>query len=144
MACRITTILTIFLALLTRPHLVLGDIFQKNVTVDDTNGDQSTGAQVTYTPSENWSLGPSCPDCDAHPDPSQMLDGTWHDTTFIPGETQSQGLNASITFNGKLCSFIQYLHDDDLVRHRCSCVRFLCHFSLFGDTRWERGHDVLH
>lgn len=95
MACRITTILTVFLTLSTRPYLVLGDFNRINVTVDDADN------QITYTPSEHWAVGQTCTDCSAHPDVSQMFDQTWHDTSFIPGSSQTQGINASITFNGE-------------------------------------------
>ncbi|KAI5117137.1 hypothetical protein M0805_008256 [Coniferiporia weirii] len=56
-----------------------------NVTVDDQNGDQKTGAMPTYSPVSVWNQGANCSHCKARPDPSLALDSTWHDTTANPG-----------------------------------------------------------
>ncbi|EJD35777.1 hypothetical protein AURDEDRAFT_175174 [Auricularia subglabra TFB-10046 SS5] len=52
-----------------------------NVTIDDTLGDDLTGQKPFY--SAGWTprsvAGPPCPDCKANPDPTLVLDGTWHD-----------------------------------------------------------------
>lgn len=52
----------------------------RNVTVDDQLGDESTGRQVSY--SGSWSQGSTCDSCLLKPDPSKVLDGTWHDSTY--------------------------------------------------------------
>ncbi|TFK57566.1 hypothetical protein OE88DRAFT_1641182 [Heliocybe sulcata] len=74
-----------------------------NVTVDDTDGDSLTGAQVSYSPADAWNVGQECVGCTAHPDPNQTYMGTWHDTTFIPATSATPTSNIvslSVPFNG--------------------------------------------
>ena len=51
-----------------------------NITVDDTD------TRISYTPSTLWSQGSDCSSCDIKLDPNQTFGGTWHDTTYTPGE----------------------------------------------------------
>ena len=81
----------------------------KNVTVDDTKGDEVTGGQITYSPASSWNLGASCSGCTAHIQANQTYDGTWHDGTYYPvgasgAKNPGQTLTAEYTFNGK-CLF---------------------------------------
>ncbi|KAI0327006.1 hypothetical protein GY45DRAFT_1257860 [Cubamyces sp. BRFM 1775] len=69
-----------------------------NVTIDDTLGDRSNGAQITYEPDSLWNIGQNCSACTAHPDPSLVLDGTWHDGTTEAGSDEL--LTATVGFNG--------------------------------------------
>ncbi|KAL1952298.1 hypothetical protein VTO73DRAFT_1447 [Trametes versicolor] len=74
-----------------------------NVTIDDTFGDESNGNQISYEPSTLWSVGQNCAGCTAHPDPTLVLNGTWHDSTY--NETQNndpsvQVSTAAAVFNG--------------------------------------------
>ncbi|KAL5523488.1 hypothetical protein ACEPAG_7661 [Sanghuangporus baumii] len=55
-----------------------------NVTIDDTNGDAVTGAQITYNPAPAWQAGQSCQNCTAKLDGNQAYDGTWHDASYNP------------------------------------------------------------
>ncbi|KAI0346980.1 hypothetical protein BDW22DRAFT_1351313 [Trametopsis cervina] len=55
-----------------------------NRTIDDQNGDEVTGAQVTYSPTQMWSQGNGCGGCSTKPDASQALDETWHDGSRTP------------------------------------------------------------
>ncbi|KZT23802.1 hypothetical protein NEOLEDRAFT_1179793 [Neolentinus lepideus HHB14362 ss-1] len=74
-----------------------------NITVDDTSGDPTTGAQVAYFPAGVWNVGQDCVGCTAHPDPSQMYMGTWHDATFVPAtgdDPNSTVVSLSVPFNG--------------------------------------------
>lgn len=72
-----------------------------NVSIDDTDGDPITGQKIIYD-SPTWSFGPSCEDCEAIPTPaSSAFLGTWHDTTFLPGN----GLvSATALFTGDFTS----------------------------------------
>ncbi|KLO18721.1 hypothetical protein SCHPADRAFT_935981 [Schizopora paradoxa] len=70
----------------------------QNVSIDDTNGDEMTGRQITYNPANKWSLGPSCQTCEAKVSPaSEAFDQTWHDTSFIKGGPL---ISASAIFTG--------------------------------------------
>ncbi|KAI0336251.1 hypothetical protein GY45DRAFT_1333291 [Cubamyces sp. BRFM 1775] len=69
-----------------------------NVTIDDTYGDQTNGAQVTYAPPDAWNVGQSCAACTAHPDPTLAHNGSWHDGTVGAGSTQL--LTATARFEG--------------------------------------------
>ena len=63
-----------------------------NVTVDDAGLDPLTGATFSYSPTDHWSQGNGCEQCQAQLDPSQVHGGTWHDTTYdalTPIETAS-------------------------------------------------------
>lgn len=65
-----------------------------NRTIDDQNGDSVSGAKPTYAPSidpaSNWTQGADCTSCFLLPnkviDVSQAFDGTWHDSTYHPGD----------------------------------------------------------
>jgi len=69
-----------------------------NITIDDTNGDSVTGNTFNYEPPATWSVGLQCTNCEAHLDPSQTFDGTWHDTSAFPNSTVIP--SASVTFTG--------------------------------------------
>ncbi|EMD35148.1 hypothetical protein CERSUDRAFT_116622 [Gelatoporia subvermispora B] len=62
-----------------------------NVTIDDYYGDPVTGEQFSY--SDSWVVGPQCNECLVAPDPSQLYNGTWHDTN-------EPGMSASVMFPG--------------------------------------------
>lgn len=83
------------------PHVLLffPSVFAAlvTVTVDDTNG-----GQISYNPSGDWSFGPSCTNCLAHPDASQAFDGTWRDTTYVP--SIGTVLTAELSFTGSAVS----------------------------------------
>ena len=76
----------------------------RNVTVDDTRGDELTGGQIVYNPPSSWQLGQNCTNCTAKLDPSGAFDSTWHDATYFPvGAAEAdagQFPTASYTFNG--------------------------------------------
>lgn len=85
----------------------------RNVTVDDTNGDEATGNQIIYQPADIWQLGQSCTNCTAKLDPNQAYDSTWHDSSYFPPGTSAfdsgQFPNASYTFNGESIVHLQVL-----------------------------------
>ncbi|KAJ7118945.1 hypothetical protein C8R44DRAFT_922769, partial [Mycena epipterygia] len=57
-----------------------------NRTIDDQSGDSVSGVLPTYSPARFWQQGSSCTSCRFHPDPSQVFDHTWHDSSQFPGE----------------------------------------------------------
>lgn len=66
-----------------------------NFTIDDTIGDSHTGFIPTYSPSDKWALGQQCTGCNIHSgttsdtiDVQQVFDGTWHDSTYHPGDPE--------------------------------------------------------
>ncbi|KAJ6626894.1 hypothetical protein B0H10DRAFT_1941511 [Mycena sp. CBHHK59/15] len=63
-----------------------------NVTIDDTKGDSLTGASVSYDPPDAWNSAASCnsPSCTAQPDPTRLVDETWHESQPRP-LTSTQG-----------------------------------------------------
>jgi len=69
----------------------------QNISIDDTNGDPMTKLHIQYNPPSFWSFGPSCQDCEAHLNSSEVFNQTWHDTTFLPNGPL---LSASATFTG--------------------------------------------
>ncbi|KAJ3557687.1 hypothetical protein NM688_g1338 [Phlebia brevispora] len=71
-----------------------------NVTVDDNGPDPLTGLSITYAPNGEWSFGPNCTTCDAKPDPTKVLDGTWHDVSFFPTVDANVLQTATLVFNG--------------------------------------------
>ena len=77
----------------------------RNVTVDDTRGDELTGGQIIYNPPSKWQLGQSCSNCTAELDASKAFDSTWHDASYFPVGSgvadAGQYPTASYTFNGE-------------------------------------------
>lgn len=65
-----------------------------NRTIDDENGDSVTGVKPVYLPTvdpdSNWQQGATCTSCHLLPkrdiDLLQTIDGTWHDSTYTPGD----------------------------------------------------------
>ncbi|RPD64701.1 hypothetical protein L226DRAFT_518689 [Lentinus tigrinus ALCF2SS1-7] len=70
-----------------------------NITIDDANGDASTGLKPQYSPLSAWSQGSTCPRCHItqHADAAQAFEGTWHDSTYHPGQPPNI---VQMTFNG--------------------------------------------
>ncbi|KAJ7625525.1 hypothetical protein FB45DRAFT_67865 [Roridomyces roridus] len=66
-----------------------------NRTIDDTYGDLVTGAMPFYAPASAWNPS-NCTGCFVQPDPSQLLNGTRHDST-ARGATSSVTLQFSGT-----------------------------------------------
>jgi len=91
-----------------------------NVTIDDKFDDPQTGIQLVYLPPGAWNNGTkSCSGCIAHVDPSQLYNGTWHESTFNPqpsnnGSKSSQIQTASVAFNGSaLYVYCAIAHSSD-------------------------------
>jgi hypothetical protein len=77
----------------------------RNITIDDENGDEKTGAQPVYQPGASWSLGSACPDCWVKPKSTNVTDGTWHDTTAF----NSTPSTVTVQFIGKISIWYRYL-----------------------------------
>ncbi|KAI0756227.1 hypothetical protein C8Q80DRAFT_15905 [Daedaleopsis nitida] len=69
-----------------------------NVTIDDRDGDSRTGQYPEYDPPGGWAQGANCGGCQARPDPSKALHGTWHDTTQHPQDPTPRTI--TISFSG--------------------------------------------
>ncbi|RPD64704.1 hypothetical protein L226DRAFT_528922 [Lentinus tigrinus ALCF2SS1-7] len=70
-----------------------------NRTIDDELGDLVTGTKPLYFPEGVWNQGMSCTICNIGPsqvDLSQTFDGTWHDATYFPGQSDLE-VHASFT-----------------------------------------------
>ncbi|KIY45712.1 hypothetical protein FISHEDRAFT_76260 [Fistulina hepatica ATCC 64428] len=87
--------LGVLLVLLVVARQVLADTLY-NITFDD-NATSVDGASLSYSPTSVWNYGPSCADCTAKPDPKLAYGGTWHDSTFNPTSTASNGLKDVVT-----------------------------------------------
>lgn len=69
-----------------------------NVTIDDTYGDPSTGAQIVYTPTGAWKSGTE--HCDSCPSPLEFSNNSYHYALFertIPTDHRI----ATVMFNGQ-------------------------------------------
>lgn len=100
----------------------------QNVSIDDTNGDQMTKQQITYSPASQWSFGPTCKDCEAKVEPSsEPFDQTWRDTSFIKGGPL---ISASATFTGMLLIFCPIVRFE---RANVAALRFSSVRSLHPD-----------
>ena len=53
----------------------------RNVTVDDSGKDELTGNEITYYPTGAWNDASDCDGCTAHPAETNLVGGTWHDST---------------------------------------------------------------
>ena len=70
-----------------------------NRTIDDQFGDPIAGTYPTYSPAEDWQPGANCSDCSIRPDVTKAFDGTWHDSTYYPGDAPR---TVTVTFSGTL------------------------------------------
>lgn len=76
-----------------------------NITIDDAN------TLISYGPSaSSWNAqaGQECDGCQIAPDSHQTNHGTWHDTTFAPGDASFPPQTITFNFTGmvqhnKLC-----------------------------------------
>ncbi|KAF7309146.1 hypothetical protein MKEN_01116900 [Mycena kentingensis (nom. inval.)] len=75
-------------------------------TIDDTNGDSSSGAKPSYSPADQFSPNSNCPDCVYHPDAGSTFDGTWHDTSQIGDERRSVSFSFTGTSVALFCTLV--------------------------------------
>ncbi|KAJ7694651.1 hypothetical protein B0H17DRAFT_1009221, partial [Mycena rosella] len=68
-----------------------------NRTIDDTNGDSVSGLLPVYSPAAHFSPNSNCPTCSVKLDPTQVFDGTWHDSSQLPG---GQPVSITLSFHG--------------------------------------------
>jgi len=68
-----------------------------NRTIDDTNGDSTTGQVPVYQPGNGAWNGASCSGCAINPSPSLAFDGTWSAVTYNPGLNST---NITFSFTG--------------------------------------------
>ncbi|KAK0445642.1 uncharacterized protein EV420DRAFT_922138 [Desarmillaria tabescens] len=97
-----------------------------NVTVDDQN------LSLTYTPSDAWVDGTDCEACTAKLDTDRLVRGTWHDSTFQPGDKEPH--RVSVSFNGTAiyvdCILVKSTSNPPLNGH--SDMRFFIDGALVG------------
>ncbi|KAF8711510.1 hypothetical protein AX14_013227 [Amanita brunnescens Koide BX004] len=67
-----------------------------NRTIDDTNGDPTTGLRPIYLPNGPWN-GVSCSNCAINPNASLAFDKTWSAATYNPG---LKNMNITFSFTG--------------------------------------------
>jgi hypothetical protein len=67
-----------------------------NRTIDDTNGDSTTGLKPVYLPNGLW-YGPNCTNCPIDPSPSFAFDKTWSAATYHPF---LNNMNITFSFTG--------------------------------------------
>lgn len=82
----------------------------QNVTVDDTAGSPTGDLHIVYEPPGVWSAGQNCTTCEAKVDKNQVLDGTWHDVSYISDNPPSSPISATLTFDGKCWSTAAILY----------------------------------
>ncbi|KAJ6480924.1 hypothetical protein C8R45DRAFT_831846 [Mycena sanguinolenta] len=79
--------------------LSIGTTFER--TIDDTLGDSESGVLPVYEPADAVLLKPlqnsDCPACTFHPDASSAFQGTWHDSSQLPG---GPAVSVSLSFDG--------------------------------------------
>ncbi|KAI0659554.1 hypothetical protein C8Q70DRAFT_117251 [Cubamyces menziesii] len=95
-----TIVLSTLFFSLAAVDVVLASI-RVNRTIDDQRGDNVTGYVPLYFPNEDWNIGQTCTICaicSGDPiDPTQVFDGTWHDTTYLPGNDAERIILISFT-----------------------------------------------
>lgn len=69
-----------------------------NRTIDDEKGDSTSRLLPEYSPPGAWHQGSTCTACYVHLDSSQTFRGTWHDTTYHPGDPEPRSI--TMRFNG--------------------------------------------
>ncbi|KAF9497091.1 hypothetical protein BDN71DRAFT_634899 [Pleurotus eryngii] len=109
---------------------------QRNVTIDDKYGDESTSVVPTYLPSHAWSSGPRN-DLNAKPNVSMAYNGTWHDSTHWINNTE---VIANFGFTG--VSIYVYCIIANTPQGPFFHAFADYHFFLDGDFVGEYRHDV--
>ncbi|KAJ7578698.1 hypothetical protein C8J56DRAFT_968837 [Mycena floridula] len=74
-----------------------------NITIDDTLGDPSTGAQIVYYPADAWHTNDTCGgDCQGTPNSKDAYSKTWHGSTFDVNKPTYPNtiLQATASFSG--------------------------------------------
>jgi hypothetical protein len=87
-----------FVLLLVLLHGVYGLV--SNITVDDENGNEVTGAKPSFSPQESWIQCANCNGCGATPSLALAFDHTWHDATYQVGIGNPEPRVMSYTFSG--------------------------------------------
>ncbi|KAI0370457.1 hypothetical protein BV20DRAFT_298421 [Pilatotrama ljubarskyi] len=109
------TLVTVVSVLFHRDTALVAAVRLVNRTIDDQNGDSVTGTTPNFwpapgvDPNSTWIQGIDCVHCSMLPhqviDVSQTFDGTWHDSTYHPGNPD-RGLTASFSGTAVYVFFI--------------------------------------
>lgn len=77
----------------------------RTIAIDDTYGDEATGALPVYSPAAKWSQGQPCAsnddECLVRPDPNMVRNGTWHDSVGSTDDAPPRTID--LAFEGVLC-----------------------------------------
>ncbi|KAJ7913973.1 hypothetical protein B0H13DRAFT_1612026 [Mycena leptocephala] len=85
------------LFVLTHIQSCISAVTVSNHTIDDDNSDPVTGLVPIYAPPKSWNrVNDDCNVCSIRPDPNQVMDHTWHDTTAHTDSPSS----VTMTFTG--------------------------------------------
>ena len=101
-ALRLALALTPILVIFSHFTLARADPLTVNITIDDHYGDALTGIVPTYN-NGPWWQGVNCSLCEAQPNVSLVMDGTWHDSTWYTGDGEPNSIE--MTFNGECIRF---------------------------------------
>lgn len=106
-----------------------------NVTLDD----RDTG--LIYTPSGAWADGTDCEACTAKLETDKLVNGSWHESTFQPGDKEPH--KVSVSFNGTAiyvdCILAKSTTDPPLNGH--SDMRFFIDGTLVGRFAQDISND---
>ncbi|KAI0650494.1 hypothetical protein C8Q79DRAFT_389015 [Trametes meyenii] len=126
------------LSLLLSARLVAGAT--RSVVIDDTYGDEATGALPTYAPSSAWTQGKPCGfdvyDCLVNPDPNIVRNGTWHDSVGKTDDAPTRTIDLS--FEGNHISVYCIISEVDRIEIAVSNMTF----ELDGKQAGNYFHDV--
>ncbi|OCH92669.1 hypothetical protein OBBRIDRAFT_726328 [Obba rivulosa] len=92
LSCR-TTFFTLLLRYIFPVSAIL-----RNVSIDDTYGDPTTGEHFVYTPAQAWNNSQTCDRCASDPDLGLSFDQTWHEATTPTNPFVTT--NATVKFQG--------------------------------------------
>ncbi|KAI0677297.1 hypothetical protein C8Q78DRAFT_961976 [Trametes maxima] len=126
------------LSLLLSARLVAGAT--RTVVIDDTYGDEATGALPTYAPSAAWTQGKPCGfdvyDCLVNPDPNIARNGTWHDSVGKTDDAPTRTID--LNFEGNHISVYCIISEVDHIEIAVSNMTF----ELDGRQAGQFFHDV--
>ncbi|KAI0353084.1 hypothetical protein OH77DRAFT_1407844 [Trametes cingulata] len=112
----------------------------RTIVIDDTYGDEATGAQPVYSPSAAWIQGQPCSfndaECLLNVDPSMTRNGTWHDSVGKTDDAPPRSID--LNFEGNSISVYCIISEVDRIEIAVSNTTF----ELDGQKVGQFYHDV--
>ncbi|KAI0638424.1 hypothetical protein C8Q77DRAFT_1243262 [Trametes polyzona] len=112
----------------------------RTIAIDDTYGDEATGALPAYSPPASWSQGTPCTldddSCLVNPDPSMARNGTWHDSVGTTDDAPPRTID--LAFEGNSIAVYCIVSEVDRVEIAVSNMTF----ELDGQQAGKFYHDV--